>query len=41
MSADEAFPRLDPGELLAGSEKPEYAHQWDMASAERFQPILE
>jgi glutamate synthase domain-containing protein 2 len=41
MSAEEAFPRLEPGELLAGCDKPAYARQWDMASAERFQPIVE
>lgn len=40
LSADEAFPRLEIGELLDGTDRADYARDWRMASAEAFRPIV-
>ena len=39
LSAADAFPALEPGELLAGTTRPDYAEAWRRAQTSSFQPV--
>ena len=39
LRGDDAYHRLAPGELLAGTEHPDYARAWQMAQAASFAPV--